>query len=91
MGDGTLRTESLVVVTSLLDHQVDTRPEIATLDRRRWVIELELRDIQTTMRLDRLRRTRPERVRQELWTGLLADNLIRQSLLQSALAQWHSL
>ena len=79
------------MVTSLLDHQVDTRTEIATLDRRRWVIELELRDIQTTMRLDRLRRTRPERVRQELWTGLLADNLIRQSLLQSALAQWHSL
>ena len=86
MGDGTLRTESLVVLTSLLDHQVDTRTEIATLDRRRWVIELELRDIQTTMRLDRLRRTRPERVRQELGTGLLADNLIRQSLLQSALA-----
>ena len=45
----------------------------------------------TTMQLDRLRRTRPERVRQELWTGLLAYNLIRQSLLQSALAQWHSL
>ena len=34
------------MVTSLLDHQVDTRTEIATLDRRRWVIELELRDIQ---------------------------------------------
>jgi hypothetical protein len=49
-------------------------------------VELELRDIKTTMQLDVLRRTRPEYVRQELWTGLLAYNLIRQSLLQSARA-----
>ena len=80
------RTESLVVVTSLWDHQVSTKSEISTLYRRRWMIELELRDIKSTMKLDVLRRTRPEWVRQELWTGLLADNLIRQSLLQSALA-----
>ena len=80
------RTESLVVVTSLLDNKVDTHSDIAALYRRRWVIELELRDIKTTMDLDVLRRTRPESVRQELWTGLLAYNLIRQSLLQSALA-----
>jgi len=79
------RTESLVVVTSLFDHKVYTKSEISTLYRRRWAIELELRDIKTTMRLDVLRRTRPERVRQELWTGLLAYNLIRQSMLQSAL------
>lgn len=50
------------------------------------MIELELRDIKSTMDLGVLRRTRPEHVRQELWTGLLAYNLIRQSLLQSALA-----
>ena len=80
------RTESLVVVTSLLDHQVHSRAEIATLDRRRWVIELELRDIKTTMQLGVLRCQTPEMVRQELWTGLLAYNLIRQSLLQSAYA-----
>jgi len=50
------------------------------------VIELELRDIKTTMKLDVLRRKTPAAVRQELWTGLLAYNLLRQSLLQSALA-----
>ena len=51
---------------------------------RRWVIELELRDIKTTMPLAVLRCQTPQRVRQELWTGLLADNLTRQSWLQSA-------
>ena len=80
------RTESLVVVTSLFNHKVYTRDDIAALYRRRWVIELELRDIKTTMKLDVLRRKTPAAVRQELWTGLLAYNLLRQSLLQSALA-----
>ena len=38
------------------------------------------------LQLDVLRAQTPEMVRQELWTGLLAYNLIRQSLLQSAQA-----
>ena len=38
------------------------------------------------MQLEILRRRTPEWVRQELWTGRLAYNLIRQSLLQSARA-----
>lgn len=80
------RTESLVVVTSLLDNSVHTHTDIAALYRQRWLIELHLRDIKSTMQLDILRRTRPEYVRQELWTGLLAYNLVRQSLLQSAIA-----
>ena len=80
------RTESLVVVTSLFDHRVHPRDEIATLSRRRWVIELELRDIQTTRDFNVLRRQTPAAVRQELWTGLLAYNLIRQSMRQSARA-----
>ena len=41
------------------------------------------------MQLDILRRQTPERVRQELWTGLLAYNLVRQSILQSAQASTH--
>ena len=81
------RTESLVVVTSLLDHERFSRDEISAVYRRRWIIELELRDIKVTMKLDVLRRKTPEAVRQELWTGLLTYNLIRQSMLQSANAR----
>jgi hypothetical protein len=80
------RTESLVVVTSLLDHQLYPSHEIGTLYRSRWNVELELRDIKSTMDLGVLRRKTPEAVRQELWSGILAYNLIRQSMLQSALA-----
>jgi hypothetical protein len=80
------RTESLVVVTSLLDRRIYRCDEIKLFYRRRWIVELELRDIKSTMDLGILRRKTPANVRQELWTGLLAYNLIRQSMLQSAQA-----
>ena len=80
------RTRSLVVVTSLRDHELHSSNEIAKLYRRRWTVELQIRDIKTTMQLAILRRKTPEGMRQELWTGLLAYNLVRQSMLQSALA-----
>ena len=47
-------------------------------------MELHIRDIKTAMNLDVLRCKTPAMVRQELWTGLLVYNLIRQSILQSA-------
>ena len=55
------RTESLVVVTSLLDNKVYTRDDLAALYRSRWNIELELRDIKFTMSLGILRRNPPRR------------------------------
>lgn len=80
------RTQSLVVVSSFLDHETVGAKDLADLYRQRWRVELHLRDIKSTMDLDVLRGQTPAMVRQELWTGLLAYNLIRQSLLQSALA-----
>lgn len=80
------RTESLVVVSSFLDDEVVGAEDLADLYRQRWRVELHLRDIKSTMDLDVLRGQTPDMVRQELWTGLLAYNLIRQSLLQSAQA-----
>lgn len=81
------RTELLVVVTSLVDHEEIPREDLADLYRRRWTVELHLRDIKTAMQLDVLRCQTPAMVQQELWAGLLAYNLIRQSILQSALAR----
>ena len=78
------RAESLVVVTSLLDANDFSRDDLAALYRRRWTVELHIRDIKSAMSLDVLRCKTPAMVRQELWTGLLAYNLIRQSMLQSA-------
>lgn len=78
------RAESLIVVTSLLDPKDDSRDDLADLYRRRWGVELRIRDVKTAMKLEVLRCKTPAMVRQELWTGLLVYNLIRQSILQSA-------
>ena len=78
------RVESLVVVTTLTDTQTYSLADIGQLYRRRWLAELDLRAIKISVGLDVLRCQTPPMVHKELWTGLLAYNLIRQTMLQSA-------
>ena len=80
------RADVLVIVTTLLDARTYTRNDIADLYRQRWSVELDIRAIKCTMGLDVLRCQSPEMVRKEIWTGLLAYNLIRRTILQSAQA-----
>jgi putative transposase len=80
------RVEELVVVTSLLDAAAYTQQDIAELYHKRWLVELDIRTIKITLGMDVLRCKSPDMVRREIWTGLLAYNLIRQAMLQAALA-----
>jgi len=80
------RSKSLVVVTTLCDAKEYPAEEIATLYRGRWLAELDIRTIKITLDMDVLRCKTPEMVRREIWTHLLAYNLIRRSILQSAQA-----
>lgn len=79
------RVESFVVVTTLVDAKQYTRDDIAALYRQRWMAELDIRAIKESLGLDFLRAKSPAMVRKELWTGVLAYNLIRQTMAQSAL------
>lgn len=78
------RTESLVVVTTLLNSDDYTAQDIADLFRQRWHIELDLRSIKSSMRMDELRSKSPEMAEREWRMGLLAYNAVRQSILQAA-------
>ncbi len=78
------RTESLVVVTTLLDPEQTTKEDLAFLYRERWNNELDLRSIKTSMQMDILRCKSPELVRKEIWTHVLAYNLIRTIIAQAA-------
>src|SRR6185369_16521642 len=49
------RTQSIVVVTTLLDAQQTTKEDLASLYRARWNNELDLRSIKSTMQMDELR------------------------------------
>ena len=78
------RVESLSVVTTLSDTKKYPRDEIAELYHKRWLIELDIRATKCTLRMDVLRCKSPEMVRKEIWTCLLAYNLIRKTMLQAA-------
>ena len=78
------RVGSFVAVTTLTDAKQYAKDEIASLYQCRWLAELDIRAIKITMGMDILRCKTPEMVRKETWTCLLAYNLARQSMLQSA-------
>src|SRR5579864_507321 len=78
------RPREIVVVTTLLDPAQTTKEDLATLYRARWNNELDLRSIKITMQMDLLRCKTPELVRKEIWTHVLAYNLIRTIMAQAA-------
>jgi IS4 transposase len=78
------RTKSIVVVTTLLDPRQTTKEDLATLYRARWNNELDLRSIKSTMQMRDLRCKTPDLVQKEIWTHILAYNLIRTVMAQAA-------
>jgi hypothetical protein len=68
----------------LLDADEFTVDDLAQLYRARWNAELDLRSLKQTLQMDVLRCKTPELVRKELWTHILAYNLIRTIMAQTA-------
>lgn len=54
------------------------------LFKLRWQVELDIRNIKTTMGMETLSCKSPEMGEKEMWAYLLAYNLIRMIMLQSA-------
>jgi hypothetical protein len=78
------RSKTIIVATTLLDAEI-TKTDIAQLYRARWNAELDLRSLKITMQMDMLRCKSPELVRKEIWTHILAYNLIRTIMAQAAI------
>ncbi|QDS98752.1 IS4 family transposase [Adhaeretor mobilis] len=78
------RSKTIVVVTTLLDAKEFTKEDIGELYRARWNVELDLRSVKQTLQMDVLRCKTPELVRKEIWTHVLAYNLIRTIMAQAA-------
>lgn len=78
------RAKTLIVATTLLDADEFSTSDLAQLYRARWNAELDLRSLKQTLQMDVLRCRTPELVRKELWTHVLAYNLIRTIMAQAA-------
>jgi hypothetical protein len=81
------RTQSVYLVTTLLNHRIYTLSDLAGLYRERWHAELDIRAIKQGLGMKLLSCKSPEMVRAELWSHLLAYNLTRCALAQAALEQ----
>src|SRR5271170_1731039 len=79
------RIRTLIVATTLLDAAAFARDDLAQLYRARWNAELDLRSLKQTLQMDVLRCKTPGVVRKELWTHILAYNLIRTIVAQAAI------
>jgi len=74
-----------IMVTTFLCPKETSKQVLKALYRQRWNVELDLRNIKTTLGMEHLRCKTPEMAVKELWVYLLAYNLIRLLMAQAAL------
>ena len=77
------RPDAFTVATTIMDRKVYSAAWIGSVFQSRWLVELDIRSIKCSLGMDILRAKTPEMVRTELWSCLLAYNLIRLKMLQS--------
>lgn len=74
-----------IMVTTIMCPKTATKNELKRLYKSRWNVELDIRDIKNTMGMNILSCKTPDMVIKEIWVYLLAYNLIRLMMSQSAL------
>jgi hypothetical protein len=80
------RGRRITLVTSLLDPVLYPAEQLIGLYARRWRLELCLRDLKTTMGMERLQCLSPDMAEKELLAYLIGHNLIR-CLMAEAVAR----
>ena len=79
-----LRAGGKTLVTTLLCPRETDKDALKSLFKSRWHVELDLRNIKTTLGMEHLRCRTPEMAVKEIWVYLLAYNLIRLMMAEAA-------
>jgi len=80
------RSKKYTIATTILDEKAYSRDWITSVYRSRWLVELDIRAIKCSLDMDIIRAKTPAMVKTEIWSCLLAYNLIRLKMLQSCAA-----
>ena len=80
-----LNVKGKILITTLCCPVTATKEDLKNLYKSRWNIELDIRHIKTTMGMDVLSCLSPDMAEKEIWVYLLAYNLIRLIMIESAL------
>jgi hypothetical protein len=78
------RVRRVTVVTTLLDRELYPPQEILQAYLRRWRLEICLDDLKTSLQMEFMRGRTPQMVLKEMYTRLIAHNLLRCTLAQAA-------
>lgn len=73
-----------LLITTLLCPKKTTKQDLKSLYRSRWQVELDFRNLKTTLGMEILRCRSPQMVEKEIWVYLLAYNLIREAMVCAA-------
>ncbi len=74
-----------LLITTLLSAKDTSKSDLKALYKKRWQIEVDFRNIKTTMGMESLSSKTLEMNEKEIWVYFLAYNLIRLLMAQSAL------
>lgn len=80
-----LKISGKILITTMLSPKEASKPELKVLYKKRWQIEVDFRNIKTTMGMAILSCKTPKMIEKEIWIYFLAYNLIRLLMAQAAL------
>jgi hypothetical protein len=80
-----LRTGGKILMTTLHCPKQTSKAALKALYKDRWHVELDIRNIKTTLGMEMLSCRTPAMAEKEIWVYLLAYNLIRLLMAQAAL------
>lgn len=79
-----LKTGGKIIITTLLSPKQASKKQLKALYKNRWHVELDLRNIKTTLGMEKLSCKTPQMIEKEMWVYFLAYNLIRLLMAQAA-------
>ena len=80
-----LEVSGKILITTLTCPAITPKEALKRLYKSRWQVELDIRNIKTTLGMETLSCKTPQMGEKEMWVYLLAYNLIRLMMAQSAL------
>lgn len=79
-----LKVSGKILITTFVSSKAYPRHELKALYKKRWHVEVDFRNIKTTLGMETLSCKTPDMVEKEIWVYFLAYNLIRLLMAQSA-------
>ena len=79
-----IKRKNSVIITTLTDHKHYKKNKVLQLYSDRWQVEVDLKFIKDVMNLNILKGKSPDTVRKEFYIGLIAYNLLRAIMAQTA-------